>query len=97
LVRRLILLRLVVLIRLMVADSAACGGAQDTMVTGNMAGNSAYHGTFETASGIGRHGRGGKRERQGCAHQKNFHRWTSSLLCLSQSAGFVFVPGSSDA
>ena len=47
----------------MMTDRAACGRAQDAMVTGDMAGRSANHGTFETAFGIGRHGRGGKRER----------------------------------
>src|SRR5580698_92132 len=81
----------------MVADDAAGGRAQDAMVAGDMAGDSADRGTFETAFGISRHSRGGKRKRQGCACQKNFHRWTSSLLCLSQSAGFVFVPDPSDA
>jgi hypothetical protein len=78
-------------------DRAARGRAQHAMMTGDMAGYTANHGTFETAFGIGRHGRSGKREPQGYASQKNSHRWTSSLLCLFQSAGFVFVPGSSDA
>jgi hypothetical protein len=81
----------------MVADDAAGGRAQDAMVAGDMTGDSADRGTFETAFGISRHSRGDERERQGCACQKNFHRWTSSLLCLSQSAGFVFVPGPNDA
>jgi hypothetical protein len=81
----------------MMTDRAARGRAQDTMVTGDMTGDTANHGTLETAFGIGRHCRAGKRERQGRAYQKNFHRWTSSLLCLSQSAGFVFVPGPNDA
>ena len=81
----------------MMTDRAARGRAQHAMMTGDMAGYTANHGTFETAFGICRHGHGGNRERQGCAFQKSFHRWTSSLLCLSQSTGFVFVPGSSDA
>jgi hypothetical protein len=81
----------------MMTDRAARGRAQDAMVTGDMTGHSTYHGTFETAFGVRRHGRGGKRERQSRACQKNFHRWTSSLLCLSQSPGFVFVPDPDDA
>ena len=37
----------------MMTDRAACGRAQDTMVTGDMTGDSAYRGTFETAFGVG--------------------------------------------
>ena len=48
----------------MVTDRAARGRAQDAMVTGDMAGYSANHGTFKTAFGICGHGHGGKRERQ---------------------------------
>jgi hypothetical protein len=53
LIRRLILPRLVGLVRLMVADDAACGRTQDAMVSGDMAGDSADHGTLKTAFGIG--------------------------------------------
>jgi len=48
----------------MVTDRATRGRAQDAMMTSDMTGNSANHGTFETAFGICRHGHGGKRERQ---------------------------------
>ena len=48
----------------MMTDRATRGRAQDTMVTGDMTGDSTYRGTFETAFGICRHGHGGKRERQ---------------------------------